>query len=130
MMAFGSKLSLPKIVLHVILIAMSILFIVPLWSIVSISLSNELDIANFGYHLIPKNWDFQAYQYILKSPKTILDAYKVTIIMSAVGTLLSVLMISMCAYALSRSDFKYRRITTFICSSRCYSAAGSFPITS
>ncbi|WP_246608737.1 MULTISPECIES: carbohydrate ABC transporter permease [Paenibacillus] len=113
MMALVSRLSLSKIVLHIIFIAMSILFIVPLWSIVSISLSNEMDVANFGYRLIPENWDLQAYRYILKSPKTILDAYKVTIFMSAVGTLLSVLMISMCAYALSRSDFKYRRIITF-----------------
>lgn len=112
-MARGYKLRLSKIVLHVFLVVMSILFIIPLWSIVSISLSNELDVANHGYRLIPEHWDFQAYRFILNNPITIVDAYKVTIIISLVGTLLSVLMISMCAYALSRSDFKYRRIITF-----------------
>lgn len=109
----GSKLSLSRIVMHVFLIAMSILFIVPLWSILSISLSREVDIASLGYRLIPIHLDFQAYRFILQNPITIINAYKVTIIISCIGTFLSVLMISMCAYALSRSDFKYRGVITF-----------------
>jgi len=99
--------------MHVFLIAMSILFIVPLWSILSISLSREVDIASLGYRLIPIHLDFQAYRFILQNPITIINAYKVTIIISCIGTFLSVLMISMCAYALSRSDFKYRGVITF-----------------
>lgn len=99
--------------IHLFFIFVSILFIVPLWSIVSISLSNELDISNFGYRLIPLKLDFKAYRYIFDNPLTILNAYKVTMLMSFIGTFLSVLMISMCAYALSRSDFKYSSFITF-----------------
>lgn len=112
-MVRGFKIRWSQIVLNVFFISMAIFFIVPLWSLISISLSNELDIAKYGYRLIPKNWDFQAYRFILDNPFVILGAYKVTIIISFVGSFLSVLMISMCAYALSRSDFKYRRIITF-----------------
>ncbi|MEC0090016.1 carbohydrate ABC transporter permease [Paenibacillus macquariensis] len=104
---------LSRLPIHLFFIAVSAVFIVPLWSIIAISLSNELDISNFGYHLIPKKIDFQAYHYIFDNPMTIVNAYKVTAITSVIGTLLSVIMISMCAYALSRSDFKYSKIITF-----------------
>ncbi|RAP75154.1 carbohydrate ABC transporter permease [Paenibacillus montanisoli] len=102
-----------KLPIHLFFIAISVVFIVPLWSIISISLSKESDLVTVGYRLIPLNLDFQAYQYIFDNPLPILNAYKVTSIMSFAGTCLSVLMISMCAYALSRSDFKYRSIITF-----------------
>lgn len=99
--------------IHLLFIAISALFLVPLWSILAISLSNEHDISSFGYRLIPIKLDFQAYRYIFDNPLIIANAYKVTMLTSAVGTLLSVLMISMCAYALSRSSFKYSSFITF-----------------
>lgn len=99
--------------IHLLFLAASILFIVPLWSIVAISLSGESDISEYGYRLFPVKLDFQAYRYIFDNPMTILSAYKVTVIISFAGTFLSLLMISMCAYALSRSDFKYRGAITF-----------------
>ena len=92
----------------------SILFIIPLWSIIAISVSRQADIVVKGYRLIPTHLDLSAYSFILSTPATLLNAYKVTIISSAVGTLLSVLIISMCAYALSRKDFSLRRLLTFV----------------
>lgn len=98
---------------HSFFILVSTAFILPLWALVSISLSREDDIIQFGYRLIPKNIDFHAYAYVFSRPATIINAYKVTTIMSLAGTVLSVLIISMCAYALSRSVFSYRRPITF-----------------
>ncbi|KRE64642.1 carbohydrate ABC transporter permease [Paenibacillus sp. Soil750] len=112
-MASLRKYQLSMLPIHLFFIAISALFIIPLLSIVSISLSNEVDLSKFGYRLIPLNLDFSAYRYILEYPMTIINAYKVTIIMAFVGTFVSVLIISMCAYALSRSDFKYGRFITF-----------------
>ncbi len=98
---------------HLFFILLSLAFIIPLWSLVSISFSSEQDILQYGYRLIPHQFSFHAYSYIFSTPATIWNAYKVTIVMSLGGTLLSVFMISMCAYALSRRDFPYRRIITF-----------------
>ncbi|MFS0726685.1 carbohydrate ABC transporter permease [Paenibacillus sp. 1P07SE] len=104
---------LASLSIHVFLIAVSAVFIVPLWSLLAISISKEADIMAYGYRLLPKQIDFHAYAYIFSTPAVIWNAYKVTIIMSLAGSILSVLMISMCAYALSRKDFAYRRGVTF-----------------
>ncbi|WP_284642018.1 carbohydrate ABC transporter permease [Paenibacillus silviterrae] len=98
---------------HIFMILLSVAFIIPIISIVSISLSNDEDIAQFGYRLLPVKLDLEAYRFIFSTPMTLINAYKVTFIMSAAGTIISLVMISTCAYALSRQDFAYRRIITF-----------------
>ena len=85
----------------------------PFLLLVGISLSNEMDVATYGYRLIPKNIDFSAYMYIFKNPSTILNAYKVTIFFSIVGTVLSVILISMIAYPLSKKGLRGRNAITF-----------------
>lgn len=112
-MAHRKAYSWYRLSIHLLFIAISVIIIVPLWSIIAISLSRESDLVISGYRLIPKHWDFHAYEYILNNPMTIVTAYAVTVTISVIGTFLSVLMISMCAYALSRSDFKYRNFITF-----------------
>lgn len=107
------KFNVMSMISHVFFILVSIAFIFPVWSILSISVSNEIDIVNHGYRLIPLHLDFSAYIHIFESPGVIVNAYKVTAISSILGSFLSVWMISMCAYALSRRNFRYRKFITF-----------------
>ncbi|HOJ09868.1 MAG TPA: carbohydrate ABC transporter permease [Clostridiales bacterium] len=102
-----------QIIINIFFILLSVSFITPLFAIISISLTSERDVVNYGYSLIPPNIDFSAYKFILSSPSTILSAYKVTAITSFIGVLSSLLISSMCAFSLSRKDFKYRRQLTF-----------------
>lgn len=102
-----------RLLLHLFFIALSVVFVLPLWSIVSVSLSSESDLVEYGYRLLPVSLDFSAYSYILSNPGAIVSAYKVTSIIASTGTLLSLTIISMCAYPLSRLDFKYGRAITF-----------------
>ena len=114
MVAIKSKKEfIPKIALHLFFILLSLSFIFPLWAIISISVTSDTDIVNYGYRLIPKNIDFSAYKYILKDPTTILSAYKVTIITSFASAILFLIIGSMSGYALSRENFKYRKGVTF-----------------
>lgn len=83
-------------------------------SIISISLSSDKMIAEYGYTFFPKGIDFSSYRYIFRNPAEILNSYKVTIIMSGLGTIIYLLIAGMCAYAISRKTFKYRSIVTFI----------------
>ncbi|WP_240421834.1 carbohydrate ABC transporter permease [Paenibacillus periandrae] len=99
--------------IHLFMICLSIVFVIPLVAIIAVSLSNDQDIAAHGYRLLPVQIDLEAYRYILSSPMTLFNAYKVTTIMSVLGTFLSLLMISSCAYPLSRKDFAYRSVITF-----------------
>ena len=57
--------------------------------------------------------DFSAYSDLLENPKTIINAYAVTIIITVVGTFVGVLFMSMAAYCLARNNFRYKKILTF-----------------
>lgn len=89
------------------------MFILPLIAILSISFSNSSDIVEYGYKLLPVHFTDDGYAYLFNNPKTILDAYKVTIIITVAGTLVFLVMGSLCAYPLSRIDFRYRSPITF-----------------
>lgn len=107
------KFKLSSLLLHAFFIFLSVCFILPMFSIISISFSSDKMINDFGYTFFPKGIDFSAYKYIFKNPYEILNAYKITIIMSVIGTLIYLIIAGMCAYAISRKTFKYRHLITF-----------------
>lgn len=106
--------AITKLVLNGILGVFAVCIIIPLLYIIAVSLTNDGDLMEYGYRLIPKKISLDAYSYILKSPKMILNAYKVTIFVTVIGTLLSLLITAMLAYSISRKDYRYRKITSFI----------------
>ena len=87
--------------------------LIPFLLLVGVSLSNEQDVVNFGYRIIPKRIDLAAYKFVFKNPQQILNAYKVTAIFSVVGTVLSVLFMAMCAFPLSQKNVKGRNKVSF-----------------
>lgn len=102
------------IVLNLVLIVLCICVVLPFIMIVSISLSNEKDIIEFGYSIIPKNFDLSAYQYVFQNSGSILNAYKVTFIFSALSMVLSTFLMALISYPLSRRDFRQRNAVSFM----------------
>lgn len=100
-------------ILNAVFIILCACIIIPFLIIVAVSLSSESDIAKYGYSLFVRNIDFTAYKYVLSNPKDIIDAYKVTIIFSVIGTFLGVLLMAMAAYPLSRSNMKFKNGISF-----------------
>lgn len=107
------RISWGKILIHLFFILFSLAFVVPILSVVSVSLTDEAALAEFGYNLIPKEFSTLAYKFIFSNPQEIIDGYLVTIFVSAVGTVLSLLVTTAVAYSLSRKSFDYKRIITF-----------------
>ena len=85
----------------------------PFWLIISASLTDNSSIIKDGYHLFPEKWSLDAYRYIFAAPATLLNAYKVSIIVTVVGTLLSIALVTMAGYVLNRKDLKYRNQLSF-----------------
>lgn len=102
-----------NIILNAIIILLCLTCIIPLLLIISISLTSESGIASNGYSLIPSEWGFEAYKFIWQTRASILSAYKVTVLVTVLGTLLSTAVIILYAYPLSRSSFKYKQFFTF-----------------
>ena len=98
---------------HALMLLLCVIFVVPLVMIFSVSVTEQNELTRRGFQLIPEHISWTAYGYVFKNPTSILNAYQVTIITSVVSTFLYLLMSGMCAYALSRKDFAWRRIVTF-----------------
>ncbi|UVI30470.1 carbohydrate ABC transporter permease [Paenibacillus spongiae] len=109
-----NRLHVSKIALNISFMAYSALCLIPLLLVLSVSLTEEQSIFQHGYRLIPQNFSFDAYKYILMGNSPILRAYGVTIIVTAAGTLLHLIISSMFAYSLSRNEVKYRNIVSFL----------------
>jgi len=90
-----------QIILNAVFIILCVLVVTPFVILVSVSFSNEHDIALNGYKLIPEHFDLSAYKYVFKNTGTILNAYKVTGFYSIVATLLGIFLMSLIAYPLA-----------------------------
>lgn len=108
------KFSLSSIVLYAIFVLLAICCIYPLLVVIGVSFTGESEISQYGFKVIPREISLDAYKYIFASKGTISRAYGVTIFVTVVGMLLSTFVVAMYAYPLSRRDFKYRKIFTFI----------------
>lgn len=102
-----------QIIINIIFVIMCALILLPFLLVLSVSFSNEKDIAMFGYSIIPKNFDVSAYAYIFRNAKAIIDAYKVTIEVSVIYTVLSVLLMAMLAYPLTKKNLKGKNALSF-----------------
>jgi putative aldouronate transport system permease protein len=102
-----------QIISNMILAVFSLFCILPLVLVLSISLSDERTIASSGYSLIPENFTWFAYEYVMKSSASLFNAYGVTIFVTVVGTVLSVIVTALLSYPLSRGELRYRRPVLF-----------------
>lgn len=102
-------------VFYVVVTLVALICLIPFWLIVVGSLSNESDILKYGYSLWPKNWSLAAYEMVFNIPDRIIQAYKVSITITLVGTFISLFFSSMAAFVLMRKDFTYRnKIAMFL----------------
>lgn len=97
---------------NLLFIILAALCIIPFIFVVIISLTSETALKANGYRLWPKEWSFEAYKYIFSSSSQILTAYSVTIIVTIVGTILGLVIMTPYAYALSRKSFAYKKFFT------------------
>lgn len=107
------KFTKSQAVLNIIFILISLMFIIPFILIVSISFSDENSINQFGYTIIPKVWSLTAYKTIFRNPSALVNAYKTTIIFSIAGTALSLVLMGLIAYPLSRKNCRFRKALSF-----------------
>lgn len=97
----------------VMLTVFALIAIAPVILIFISSFSEEKELLAKGYSYFPKAWSLDAYAAIFSQRDSIFSAYGMTIIVTAIGTIINVIMTILFAYPLSRKDFKYRNILSF-----------------
>ena len=112
---------------HAVFIILSLLCVIPIIMLVSISLSDNGEILRHGYSFIPRGINLEAYRYIFKDASKIANAYKITFFSTVVGTFFSMLCTVLLAYVISRKNFAYRKIVSFVIMFTMLFHAGMFP---
>lgn len=110
----GTATIIFEIITYAMLALGAIVCVLPFIIILSGSFTDNATILKEGYSILPRNFTLSAYQTIFKAPKDILQAYKMTIYYTVVGTALGLLMITLTGYVISRKEFKYRNQVSFL----------------
>lgn len=103
-----------QLFLHIVFILISIIYILPLVLVISASFTSEKELLRGGFSLIPAEFSLDSYRMIFADASQIIQSYKTTAIYSVAATALSIFLMSMMAYPLTRRNFKFRKIVNFL----------------
>ena len=101
------------VICYTVVILVALICLIPFLLLISGSFTSEQWIRFNGFSLWPGEFSLEAYNIIFKTPMRIVRAYGVSILITAVGTLLGLLLTALTAYVISRKDFKYRNALSF-----------------
>ena len=96
-----------------IMILWTLLIVLPFILLFMSSITDENTLVANGYSFLPEKFSGAAYGYILKSGAKILKAYGISILVTAVGTLVNVLLSALMAYPLSVRNLPGRKALNF-----------------
>jgi putative aldouronate transport system permease protein len=99
--------------LNLLLLIVCIVTLIPVYVIVISSITSEASLATNGYRLWPEEFSGMAYRFLFSQGSIVITAYRNTIISTVAGTILSVIMVGLYAYPLSRENFKFGTFFTF-----------------
>ena len=103
-----------SVIKGVLLTILSLLCVLPFIVIVSGSFTSNREIIRSGFSLLPRGFTVEAYRTIFKTPEDILQAYKMNVYYTGIGTALGLIIITLTAYVISRKEFKYRNTVSFL----------------
>ena len=104
-----------QVIITLILIIFALCAILPFILLLSSSLTDEATLLKEGYAFLPKKFSAYAYEYLFSSNGAkIFKSYGITLIVTAIGTVLSLLIGPMLAWVLSRREYKRAKLFTFM----------------
>ena len=98
-----------NIAANIVMVLLSFLALAPFVLLIIASLTDEGVAMTFGYSYFPQKWSTSAYQYIASQASRLGRAYLMTIIVTAVGTGVGVMITALLGYMLSNKDLPGRK---------------------
>ena len=98
-----------NIAANIVMVLLSFLALAPFVLLIIASLTDESVAMTFGYSYFPQKWSTSAYQYIASQASRLGRAYLMTIIVTAVGTGVGVMITALLGYMLSKKDLPGRK---------------------
>lgn len=100
--------------LNIVFVVLSLVCLLPVVLVIIVSITHGDSIVANGYSFIPERLSLVAYESLFKDYGTVLSGYGVSIGITIVGTVLSVVLMALYAYPISRSDYPFRTGFTFL----------------
>lgn len=102
-----------QIIANAIMILLCVMAVLPFILLFMSSITDEQTLIMDGYSFFPKKFSDYAYRYLLTRTTSVLRGYALSIVVTAVGTLLNLLFTTLYAYPLSRRQLPGRNIFAF-----------------
>lgn len=102
-----------KIIANIIMITFVLIILLPFCLLVIASLTRSTDITLNGYSFFPEHWSLEAYSYIWGERLQIFRAYSITILVTAIGTTVGLLISFLYGYVLSKKELPGRKFFSF-----------------
>jgi putative aldouronate transport system permease protein len=114
------------ILISLLLVAVVVVVIYPLWFVVISSFSDPSAVSSGHVLLWPKGITFIGFEKIFEN-QAIWTGYRNTIVYTILGTLVNMIVTIPCAFALSRREFKPRRLILFLFTVTMFFSGGLIP---
>lgn len=102
-----------NLILNALLVIGVVVTLAPFYIIIISSVTSEASLIANGYRLWPAEFSLSAYTYLFRQGSIILTAYKNTIVSTLAGTVLTLILVTLYAYPLSRNNFRFSTFFTF-----------------
>ncbi|MBQ1341183.1 MAG: carbohydrate ABC transporter permease [Erysipelotrichaceae bacterium] len=103
-----------QLIINIVLLVVTLFMILPLVLLFMSSITDESTLIVNGYSFFPAKFSLEAYRYIMTNSATVFRAYGITIMVTAIGTTLSIIMVTLMAFPLSLRDLPGRNVLAFI----------------
>jgi putative aldouronate transport system permease protein len=125
------KKSLNDRIFDYVIIFISVLIMImvayPLYFVIIASFSKPEAVLSGQLTFLPVGFNVKSYQMVFQEPK-IWIGYRNTIIYTGLGTVINLLLTTLCAFPLSRKDMPYRTLLTFLVSFTMLFGGGMIPV--
>jgi putative aldouronate transport system permease protein len=87
---------------------LALLVFLPVLLVIMAAFSSENSVTMYGYRFIPHEFSVESFRYMFRAGSTLPRSFLNSVIITAAGTLLSLIIMAPCAYAMSREEFRGR----------------------
>ena len=95
------------------MVILSVCALLPMLLLVISSLTDNDTLIQNGYNFIPMKWSIYAYTYIFNTGSAVIRAYGISVVLTVIGTVMSLVITTLLAYALAKKGLPGRGVLTF-----------------
>lgn len=115
-----------RILFHLILIGICLMIILPFLHILALAFNSGKDAATGGIWFVPRQWSLENFAEVFKQ-KNLLTGLGVSVFRTVIGTVVGVLLMSMCSWALTIPGLPFSSQITFFIFFTMLFSGGTIP---